>query len=624
MPKKIEPMLKKIGEYLELGDSAFVIPEYQRAYSWGIDNCDKLWQDINEFIEAKNKDSYFFGTIILSCENNDRELALIDGQQRTTTFLLLLKALLIGINDAINKTKNDDESENLCRGLEARRRAIMKILYKAQDEDISYHPNLEEDSVIYSKPSILKNYSINELDLYKTEIQTILKSVDMDEIKNSVVTKPYKQKDNKYTNFFRNFKYFEEKIRTLSASELNVLTKTFLEMCHIIEIRTWDEGQAIMMFNSLNSDGLPLYDADIIASRLYAYAEDREDFNTKWQYLLNIVENLQASKIATIDSLLLQHMYHERAKNKDIVTDTGGVDVTTPGVRRYFTKLNNDILRSPIELCDKMTTLAKIWQAVSKYPVMQVLSKFNENSKLFLASYFYRFTADEVSEEKLKTIMECMLRLFAILELIDTGYSSAKFKSFLFKEEVLLVDPNIPENKIKEDFDNHINTWKRDELKELIVDYDKNSLVYLNEYLFAKYNKLSFNLGTKYDIEHIMPNSGKNLPGIRLDAGMSNEDEFNEYVNKIGNKIVLEEPINRGIGNEWFSMKVSTKLEDKTGYINSSFPIASTLVKKYKDISKPYWKKEDIKNATEKASERILKFIFDEDDTNDSGFENKP
>ena len=49
MPKKIEPMLKKIGEYLELGDSLFVIPEYQRAYSWGIDNCDKLWQDINEF-----------------------------------------------------------------------------------------------------------------------------------------------------------------------------------------------------------------------------------------------------------------------------------------------------------------------------------------------------------------------------------------------------------------------------------------------------------------------------------------------------------------------------------------------------------------------------------------------
>lgn len=623
MPKKIDPTLKKIGEYLELGDSVFVIPEYQRAYSWGIDNCDKLWQDINEFIEEKNKDSYFFGTIIISCQDDDAKLALIDGQQRTTTFLLLLKALLIGINNAINKTKNDDESENLCRGLEARRRDIIKILYKAQDEDISNQPNLEEDRAIYSRQSILENCSFKEL--YKSELPTILKAVDMEEIKKTVTTKPYKQKDNKYTNFFRNFKYFEEKVEAMSASELNKFAKTFLEMCNIIEIKSWNDSQAIMMFNSLNSDGLPLYDSDIITSKLYAFAgaENRDNFATKWHDLEGIVEKLKDAKIATIDSLFLQQMYYERAKNGDILTDSGGINVTTPGVRKYFTKLNDNLLKNPIELCDRMTNLAKIWQKVSKYPVMQVLSKFNENSKLFLASYFYRFNVEEVYEEKIKTIMECMLRLFAILELVDTGYSSAKFKSFLFKEEVLLVDPNISEEKIKEDFDNHINTWKRDELKELILDYDKNSLVYLNEYLFAKYNKLSFSLGTRYDIEHIMPNSGKNLQGIRVDAGIVDENEFNEYVNKIGNKIVLEEPINRGIGNEWFRMKISTKLEDKTGYVESSFPIACALVKKYKDVSIPYWKKEDITVATEKASERILKFIFDEGDTNDGGSENK-
>ena len=60
MAKNIEPKLKKIGDYLKLEeDTVFTIPEYQRAYSWGIDNCDKLWQDINDFVDSESKDRYF-------------------------------------------------------------------------------------------------------------------------------------------------------------------------------------------------------------------------------------------------------------------------------------------------------------------------------------------------------------------------------------------------------------------------------------------------------------------------------------------------------------------------------------------------------------------------------------
>ena len=154
--------------------------------------------------------------------------------------------------------------------------------------------------------------------------------------------------------------------------------------------------------------------------------------------------------------------------------------------------------------------------------------------------------------------------------------------------------------------------WSKDELNDEIIAYDKNSLVYLNEYLFAKDNNIKFNLGTKYDIEHIMPDSGKNLQEIRKDANIQSEDEFKGIVNKIGNKIVLEEKINRSIGNEWFRTKVSTKLDDKTGYVDSVFPIAQYLVSKYKSENKPYWRKEDIIQATNEAKDRILKFIFGE------------
>ena len=98
--KNIEPKLRLISEYLELGEKEiFQIPEYQRAYSWGTVQCDKLWQDIEAFIESGAEDPYFFGTIIIDC-SHENQLNLIDGQQRTTTFLLILKALHLKIKNA--------------------------------------------------------------------------------------------------------------------------------------------------------------------------------------------------------------------------------------------------------------------------------------------------------------------------------------------------------------------------------------------------------------------------------------------------------------------------------------------------------------------------------------------
>ena len=255
MAKNIEPKLKKIGDYLKLDeDTVFTIPEYQRAYSWSIDNCDKLWQDINDFVDSDSKDRYFFGTIIINCQDDDTKYGLIDGQQRTTTFLLLLKALLVRINTAIERTSTDDDSAALCRGLQERRRRIMGILYKAETEDAE----------ICHNTTILVNHSINEQ--FKTELNTILQATDYDSAEVNVIRIKYKQKDNRYTNFFRNFKFFYSKISDLSDSQLNTIAKSIVDNCEVIEIKSWQVEQAITMFNSLNSDGLPLY-----SDYLFAY-----------------------------------------------------------------------------------------------------------------------------------------------------------------------------------------------------------------------------------------------------------------------------------------------------------------------------------------------------------------
>ena len=107
MASKIDPQLQSIKKYFDFDvedeNRQFIIPEFQRAYSWTEEQCEELWTDINIYFQTcgdkKNVIPYFFGCIILSqeekfIENSDGEeqkvveLKIIDGQQRTITFLL--------------------------------------------------------------------------------------------------------------------------------------------------------------------------------------------------------------------------------------------------------------------------------------------------------------------------------------------------------------------------------------------------------------------------------------------------------------------------------------------------------------------------------------------------------
>lgn len=609
MAKSIEPQLGKIGEYLKISDeAAFVIPAYQRAYSWGTDRCDKLWSDVINYSENDTKDAYFFGTVILNCQKNDKELLLIDGQQRTTTFFLLLKAFLFKINDALAHMSRDEESQKLYSALSDRRKAIMSILYRLDPDDVDDEP--EEEVFKNSKPLLINN-SIREQ--FKEDFGTIIRATSFADAEENVAKIKFRQKDNKYSNFFRNFKFFYTKASELSDSQLNTIAKTFIKDCELIDIKSWNLEQAITMFNSLNSDSLPLNDADIISSKLYESAERNKEeasFKGAWEEFHSLSQSLEEKNICNIDSLLMQYMYYERAKRGETTSESGALIITTPGLRRYFIDINSEAISQPLAFSDDVIGLAHAWNKASEYSSVQTLLRVNENARLFLASYFFRLK-DNISEEKIAPIAECLIKLFTIMEIEETGYSSKYFKSFLFGEQIKIIDKNVSVEEIQDDFRKHINSsWNYENIKQKIAAYDRHMLVYINEYLFAKEKRLPFSLKDKYDIEHIMPASGRDLQTIRADAKIESEEEFKGIVNKLGNKILLEYAINRSIGNEWFRTKVSTVLENKTGYINSNFPVARYLVEKYRNNPEKYWTKYNIIEATEEASTRIAKFIF--------------
>ena len=143
-------------------------------------------------------------------------------------------------------------------------------------------------------------------------------------------------------------------------------------------------------------------------------------------------------------------------------------------------------------------------------------------------------------------------------------------------------------------------------MKNSVREYDKNILVFLNEYLYAKEHGYYFRFDDTVNIEHIMPASGHNIDAIRQDAGIETREEFAGLANLLGNKILLEEDINKSISNDWFKTKKQKSVKDRTGYKDSKYHIARALVNYPSNL----WTKTDIENTTMKVAERINNFVF--------------
>jgi hypothetical protein len=88
--------------WLSAADWTIVVPVYQRQYRWDIGGCEQLLSDIRAVADLDDRHMHFIGSILSSAsgEGEDAELVLIDGQQRTTTLMLLVAALHHTVREA--------------------------------------------------------------------------------------------------------------------------------------------------------------------------------------------------------------------------------------------------------------------------------------------------------------------------------------------------------------------------------------------------------------------------------------------------------------------------------------------------------------------------------------------
>jgi len=137
-------------------DKAFVIPPFQRNYSWGKPECLELFNDI--ISSMKNKTQHYLGNIIYYCgENNGAsytEYILIDGQQRVTSILLLLCALRDVCNDDI--IKSDINRKYLLNDTSDDR---YRIRLKQIETDAEIFENIVDSKQTSIQSHIIENYN---------------------------------------------------------------------------------------------------------------------------------------------------------------------------------------------------------------------------------------------------------------------------------------------------------------------------------------------------------------------------------------------------------------------------------------------------------------------------------
>ena len=107
---KLDPSNHKISDLFDyVSINKFVVPPFQRPYAWTIEHCEALWNDIEQSWNSNYVIPCFLGSIIVYPENeNEKQLLLIDGQQRMTTIMLFLRAAYLVIQSTMKVMTNEE------------------------------------------------------------------------------------------------------------------------------------------------------------------------------------------------------------------------------------------------------------------------------------------------------------------------------------------------------------------------------------------------------------------------------------------------------------------------------------------------------------------------------------
>lgn len=274
-------------------DIKYIIPEYQRPYSWDClgksdqnNQVNVMWDDLVNYFESNDqKYPYFIGSMVL-IDNNNFSYDVVDGQQRLTTLMLLLSSIkcLFDKQIVIYEQKNEPEFLNT---LKAGLMSINELLFN----------NIIEGVITIEK---------------KVKIDKQSSGYNFDEVlKDAIECKEYKEESYKNASseqktaikrYFNNRNFLEKKIREKFTTNEEFLKNDFLKLntfihflktrVSVVRILTSDITIAYHIFEILNNRGLPLSNKDLFRNFLIKKFTEIGDINAnkKWLALENIYD----------------------------------------------------------------------------------------------------------------------------------------------------------------------------------------------------------------------------------------------------------------------------------------------------------------------------------------------
>lgn len=489
--------------------SDFLIPDYQRPYAWNEEKCETLWEDLFSFAFPNNNieefdedDEYFLGPIV-TYQNDNKKLEVIDGQQRLTTLMLLLRAFydyFIYAQDSITKKTREE---------------IAKCLWKT---DINDEPKLDE----------LKIQSDVAGEDDKTEFLNILKT--------GIVEKNY------VSNYAKNFRYFKEKIEEF-AKKYSIYTATFVQIimknCILLPIEADDQNTALRIFSTLNDRGMPLSDADIFKAQFYKYYSEKgkkNEFITKWKELEELCNKIFNPLTGTpMDELFTRYMYYERAKR-------GIKSSTTEALRKFYESDNDYALLKNENTFQNLISLADFWKDVSLQNTdrfsVEVLKRLfvlnyapNGMWNYFLSVYFmqYKDINGMLDNNKLLDFLNKTILFIWTYAITNPGVNA--LRTPIFNEMIKIVnneEVDFSENKFDENYvKSMLNTY---------IFYNRRPITksMITWWAFENKNQKLISLDNVFEIEHIYARKRQDV-----DKGTTIEN-----LELLGNKSLLEKRIN--------------------------------------------------------------------------------
>ena len=342
---------KTIKDLFQNKKADFLIPDYQRPYAWGENECRTLWDDIFSFAipddgrtEFDSNSEYFLGPIV-TFKNDDEKMEVIDGQQRLTTLMLLLRAYYSKFGHMQDKASVSTKQN------------IEKCLWKTDEFGEPDMTQLKIDSEVAT-------------DNDKDEFLKILKT--------GIAGKEMKSK---YAHNFRFFQTSIDEFLQKYPTYFAYLPTRIMNNCILLPIEAESQDTALRIFSTLNDRGKPLSDADIFKAQFYKYFSSqgkKDQFIKVWKDLEEVSEKIFHPNTGTpMDELFTRYMYFERAK-------MGIKSSTTEALRKFYEKDSYSLLKDEKTIKD-LITLAEFWEDVSN----QDKHRFSEKvlKRLFVLNY---------------------------------------------------------------------------------------------------------------------------------------------------------------------------------------------------------------------------------------------